>query len=207
MMLRTAFSTVMILASLACNKVEKAKAEPSTSSVEPPPPPAPPKPPTLAEQLMAQTSLQGALSVTKPHFVDSNEGLTPAAAALALWGTSNLRWSELNALPETKFALVMKDSEAERGKRLCAGGSIIEIAVDRSSGSPVYMGGLITPGGKVLRFAALGSTGELVQNSSARFCGVVTGRESYSNSGGGTTHAVFAVGLFDLPENKGQSAH
>lgn len=56
-----------------------------------------------------------------------------------------------------------------------------------------------------MRFAAVASTGELVAQSSANFCGVTTGKYSYSNSGGGTTHAVFLVGMFDLPENKPQA--
>ncbi len=57
-------------------------------------------------------------------------------------------------------------------------------------------------GGNIYRFLAAGSSGTLVPQSYGRFCGVVTGTYDYSNSGGGTGHAVEMVGMFDLPENK-----
>ena len=40
------------------------------------------------------------------------------------------------------------------------------------------------------------------QHEPARFCGIATGRDTYANTGGGTTHAVRVVGMFDLPENR-----
>jgi len=45
----------------------------------------------------------------------------------------------------------------------------------------------------VIRFVAVGDTGALVANSTARFCGIVTGRFTYLNAIGGTTHAVRLV--------------
>jgi hypothetical protein len=96
----------------------------------------------------------------------------------------------------------MKDPEAERGKRLCSLGTINQIEVDRSAGSPIYNGGLMTPGFDSVRFSAVGSSGDLVEGSGARICGIVTGKYSYSNAGGGTTHAVYLVGMFDIPQNK-----
>ena len=56
--------------------------------------------------------------------------------------------------------------------------------------------------GKKVSFFAVQSTGDLVEGSRARLCGVVTGRYSYSNTGNGTTHAVKVVGVFDLAENR-----
>lgn len=76
------------------------------------------------------------------------------------------------------------------------------IHTDKSTGKPIYMGGLMTNDVKVIRFVAVGSSGELVENSSARFCGFVMGLNSYSNAVGGTTHGVSVVGMFDLPENQ-----
>jgi hypothetical protein len=52
------------------------------------------------------------------------------------------------------------------------------------------------------RFYAVGSTGSIVESSSARFCGVAIGKYDYTNSMGGAGHAVAAVGMFDLPENR-----
>ena len=61
---------------------------------------------------------------------------------------------------------------------------------------------LSTTAGNLIYFVNAGSSGELVQNSIARTCGVVTGRFDYSNSGGGVGHAISVVGLFDLPQNR-----
>jgi hypothetical protein len=163
---------------------------------------AAPKEPTVVERLMESTTLTEALGVARPLFTDTEDKVDPAAVSFAMWAAKRMTWRELQALPETKHALVMKDPEAERGKRNCYTGVIVEIQVDRSKGVPLYLGGLMTNGGQIARFAAVGSTGELVQKSAARFCGVTTGRQSYSNAGGGTTHAVYLVGMFDLPENK-----
>ena len=154
------------------------------------------------ELLAEETTLPGALKVVGPHLGDSTNDLDPGALQFALWSAGHLKWEDIQQLPETKHAKVLKDPEAERGKRNCYRGSIIEIHVDRSAGTPVYFGGLYTGAGTVLRFAAVGSTGELVKNSYANFCGVTTGTYSYSNSGGGMTHAVFLVGMFELAENK-----
>jgi len=119
-----------------------------------------------------------------------------------MWSASRLTWVELMGVAETKRGLVMKDPDAERGKRLCVSGSIVEIRVDRSDGDTLYFGGLVSPSLEVLRFIAVRSTGGLIEDSPARFCGVVTGLQSYLASNGSVLHAVFAVGMFDLPENR-----
>jgi hypothetical protein len=54
----------------------------------------------------------------------------------------------------------------------------------------------------VVVFYAVGETGDLVAGSRTRLCGIVTGLHSFLNSGGGVTHAIRAVGMFDLPENR-----
>jgi hypothetical protein len=93
----------------------------------------------------------------------------------------------------------MKDPAAARGLRICAPGQLIEI---RKSGE-LFEGGIFNGGfDKVVRFIAVKSTGTLTQGDSGRFCGVIIGVQSYSNSSGGMTHAVCAVGMFDLPENR-----
>ena len=125
------------------------------------------------------------------------------AAKLALWGTENMHWAELQEIPTTKYGLVMKDPDSQRGQKLCANGEVIEIALDRSvSGQKVFLGGMYDDGGRIYRFIAVQSTGEIMAHSRARFCGVVTGQQHYENSMGGVAHAVHLVGMFDLPENK-----
>jgi hypothetical protein len=129
--------------------------------------------------------------------------ISQGAAKLALWGAEHMRWSELQEIPTTKFGLVMKDPDAQRGKKLCINGQIIEIGVDRSvPDKKIFMGGMFDDGGRIYRFIAVQSSGEIMAQSRARFCGIVTGQQHYENSGGGVAHSVHLVGMFDLPENK-----
>lgn len=176
----------------------------SSAAIEAAPPPEPPqqREPTLLEQVSGASTIGAALSILKPHFADTQDSIDPAAAVLAIWAANNMSWADLQQQPETSRALVMKDSDATRGNRLCARGSIIQITVDKSAGVTLFEGGLMAPGFNVVRFIAVGSTGDIVERSNARFCGIVTGRKSYSNARGGTTHAVQVVGMFDLPENR-----
>ena len=165
-------------------------------------PPAPPKELTLEQKLAEASSLPLAVQLLRPMFKDTQDEADPAAQVLALWCTQHLDWNSLSGLPESSRAKVMKDPESERGKRLCASGTIIEIHNDRSSGRSIYSGGINTASFDIVRFYAVKSTGDLVEKSVARICGVVTGTESYSNSAGGVSHAVFVVGMFDLAENR-----
>lgn len=165
-------------------------------------PPQPPPEDDLEKKLMAKKSIADAFKMLQVGMSEVGaSGHDAAANLLAVWSAERLTWAGLSEAPETTFGKVMKDVEAERGKRLCAAGVVIEIEVDRKFPRPMYRGGLSSTGG-VVRFIAVHSTGELVSRSPARICGAVTGRESYENSGGGTTHAVQVVGIFDLPENR-----
>ena len=58
----------------------------------------------------------------------------------------------------------------------------------------------------IYRFLAVKSTGNITDESSAKFCGVVIGKMDYANSAGGVAHAIQLVGMFDLPENTGKPA-
>jgi hypothetical protein len=124
----------------------------------------------------------------------------------AAWASNHMRWTDVAVTKdETTYALTRKDSDEARGKRLCASGSIIQIEVHKLKDQGIgklATGLLMSYGGNIFEFMAAGSTGDLVQNSQARLCGVVTGTYDYTNSAGGTGHAVTVVGMFDLPENK-----
>lgn len=130
-------------------------------------------------------------------------GVSAGAAVLALWGAEHMRWSELQEIPRGKYGMVMKDPDSQRGTQLCASAHVVEISVDPSiPGKKIYLGGMFDEAGRLYRFIAVRSTGEIVANSQARFCGIVTGQQHYPNSIGGEAHAVHLVGMFDLPENR-----
>jgi hypothetical protein len=151
-------------------------------------------------EVKGKKTLAEAIAYSTPHMEDTKNTIDDGAKVLTSWAVGRMTWEDLSAVPETSVAKVMKDSEAERGKRLCGRGSIVEIFTDKLDGSKVFRGQLSTEG-KLLAFLAVGDSGEIVEGSAARVCGIVTGRFSYANSGGGTSHAVRVVGMFDLPAN------
>jgi hypothetical protein len=185
---------VVLLA--ACKKGETA-APPAPAPDPPPAAPAHPvktHPETLAE----------AIARTRPTMSDTVDTLSPGADAFAAWAFTNLKWKDAApAQDEITVALVQKDSDAARGKRLCAPGSIVEIAVatEEAAIGKLYRGEITTQADNLIRFLSVGSTGTLVKDNPARFCGIVIGKYDYHNSIGGMAHAIQMVGMFDLPEN------
>lgn len=165
--------------------------------------PKPPQPSPI-EIIQSKNSFEDALAFAKPFMKDSINSLDIGALLFAIWANNNLTWQDVFVQSnETSFARVMKDSDEERGKKMCVRGSIIEISTDKTSEyGKFYHGGMFSGRGDVVRFTAVKSTGDIVESSYARLCGIVTGKYSYSNSSGGTTHAINIVGMFDLPENK-----
>ncbi|MDD5057545.1 MAG: hypothetical protein PHQ60_06710 [Sideroxydans sp.] len=151
-------------------------------------------------------NLREALAGTSWDMTDfNNSDISRGAASLAIWGSKHLTWGDLQKVDQGKYGMIMKDPDSQRGKRLCGYGQIVEIQVDNTTPEKVYWGGLSVPTDddmRVYRFVAVGSTGELIAGSYAKFCGIITGKNSYQNSLGGVTHAVHLVGMFELPENK-----
>lgn len=157
--------------------------------------------PSLVETISAQ-DYEGALAIAMPMMTDTIDEISPGAAIFGVWAGKHMKWSDVAVSPnETSLAMVKKDPSAARGKRVCYWGTVIQISKGYSD--PVlYEGNFMTQGGGgVVNFLAAGSTGELVDNSAARICGVVTGIYAYSNVNGGQTQAVQVVGMFDLSEN------
>lgn len=146
--------------------------------------------------------MSDALVATVPYMKATHEDANEGTLLFSTWAAKGLRWSLLGTLEETKQALVMKDYERELGKRICANGRIAQIQASRTELGTFYEGS-ISNGPGYVRFVAVGSTGELVEGSVSKFCGVVTGTYSFANLGGGTTITVQAVGMFALPENTG----
>ena len=182
----------------ACGPSQQTANVASAARVEPAPKPAAPALPPPPENLRA------AIATARPFMTDTRDGdLDQGSAALAFWSVERLKWSELQEIPTGKYAMVMKDSDSQRGSRICTSGRIIEIAVDNTvPGGKIFLGGMYDDAGHIYRFIAVRSTGEIVANSRAKFCGIVTGQKHYQNSAGGVAHAVHLVGMFDLPENK-----
>lgn len=172
---------------------KQAEAPPAPVTAEPPrasPDATPvPEPPIEARVAQAATFAE-AIALAKPAMTDSPDELPAGAALLARY--RKVRWSDVET-PETTVAKVQKDSEAERGKRVCGEGEIERITrrdVDRRK---AFVGRLVLADGDALAFVAVGTTGELVKRDRAKLCGVVTGMA-------GTDVAV--LGMFDLPENR-----
>lgn len=148
-----------------------------------------------------------ALAMAQPLMVDVQNDDSDGAALFGLWAAKRMAWLDV-AVPkdETTWALTMKDSDETRGKRLCASGSIVQIEVEKTAAGKLGTGLLRSYGGNLYRFFAAGSTGDLVESSDCRLCGVIAGKYDYSNSAGGTGHAVALVGMFDLPQNRTKKA-
>lgn len=150
-------------------------------------------------------NLSEALALYKSDLSDQDvdEEFSLGAVKLALWGIEGLKWDELALLQKTRFALVLKDPDEERGKRLCGSGLVSQIEVERlDNGKKITHVSFVNNDMNVHRMIAIGSTGSLVSMDNGSFCGVVIGRYSYRNSGGGTTHAVRLVGMVDNKTNR-----
>jgi hypothetical protein len=182
-----------------------AEPEPAPAASAPPPPVQAPVhvEPTPAERARIAPTLPAALAVAKPHMDDQFGKVSTGTLLLGMWAAKHMTWKDVGvSQDEATYALTMKDPDEARGKRTCAGGSIIEIEKARLDDGRGYEGLLMSDGMRLFHFFAVGSSGTLVQNSPARLCGVVTGKYDYPNSAGGTGHAVQVVGMFDLPENR-----
>jgi hypothetical protein len=122
----------------------------------------------------------------------------PATSLFREWSTRHLHWSDVSS-SKTTPAKVFKDTTSEFGKPYCGRGYIVQLSKTNYSD---YFEALISAGSDIVHLSAVGDTGELVQGMDGGFCGIVTGTYTYSNTGGGTTHAIDVVGMFDLPSNR-----
>lgn len=190
---------------VGCNKDRSVTADPASSASAESKLAAPAivEPETDFQKIQKLGSFSQALVFAKPKMEDTYAKIDAGTALFALWSIKKLRWSDISVSKnETTVASVLKDSEAARGKRMCFSGTIIEIAVEKTEEGKVFNGLIVDPQMDLYRFNAVGSTGDLVAKSNARFCGIVTSKFDYPNSAGGTGHAIKIVGMFDLPENK-----
>jgi hypothetical protein len=170
--------------------------------------PTPPPTPTTREKTLLESLSEmdyaHAFAATRMGMKDTYDEESAGTALFSVWASNSLRWADVAVTTdETTNALALKDPDTARGRRLCTSGTIYEVHPDRGEGiGELWHGNMDNGGSGFYHFYAARSTGTLTTNSWARFCGVVTGLFDYSNSGGGTTHAVAIVGMFDLPENR-----
>ncbi len=204
-----------LIITAAC--VAACKAEPAATNVDEDvprakyqtSPPMPSEPPEteydrMTRALSRSSTLRDALQVAAPAMRDVVDGSSIGSLLLAGWASERLALSDVDVRQdESTIKLAKKDPDAARGKRLCVRARIIQITKSNMGTKvPVFVGQLMTGEYDVVYFIAARSTGDLVEGSPARFCGVVTGTHSYSNVSGGQTHAVEMIGVFDLPENR-----
>jgi hypothetical protein len=150
------------------------------------------------------TDVASAIRLYQDNFGDQglDDGLPKGGVQFAIWAQTYLKWADLQSLPASARALILKDSSEERGKKLCVTGTILEIEVEKTPIGKFAYAGILNQKMEVVSVIGVGSSGSLVERDQATFCGAVIGRRSYANSGGGVVHAVRVVGLFDLPENR-----
>jgi hypothetical protein len=155
---------------------------------------------------IANDNLDEAIETMKPKFDDAVDKIPTGVAIFLAWANKNLRYSDIMNKGQTTFAQVMKDSDSERGKKICVSGSVVEIKVVKVNEDLFkfkYSEGELRDGAyNIYRFYNVKSSGDIVESSWATTCGVVIGRYDYSNSGGGTSHAIALVGMFYLDINK-----
>lgn len=163
---------------------------------------------TRIARLRVTPTLPAAVAYVKPVMADTDASI--GHLLLAIWAADHLRWADVEALEaETSLALFRKDPDAERGKRLCVDALVLSIRAEPLGKGKTYEGILLRAGAvrardenaTPYRFTAVRSTGDVVERSDARFCGIATGRFSY-DSPGGKREGLQLVGMFDLPENR-----
>jgi hypothetical protein len=202
------FTVILISVLFSACKKEVVTSDPPAQSSQPSPrtsvaiPPPPPKESPI-DKIQKVKSFADAVNFALPSMSDTFNETSPGTILFLGWAGKRMKWEDVYvAKNETSFAKVLKDSQEERGKRLCAAGMLIEIKVERTKIGKINEGILTTSNGNLYRFHNVDSSGELVARKSARMCGIVIGKFDYSNSAGGTGHAIQIVGVFDLPENK-----
>ena len=143
------------------------------------------------------TKLMGNSVEDKPNRSNDATGL------ITYWSSFNMKWNDVFVQSnETSFKKSRKDIDEERFKRMCIDGRLIQIEVVKPVDKTRWFVGLMMDQYQnIYHFNAVKNSGELVGGSFATYCGLVTGLYDYSNSGGGTGHAVDMVGMFDLTEN------
>jgi hypothetical protein len=188
--------------------------EPAGGPAAPKPAPKVEKPdedPGFTRLKKPSTTLAEAIDIVREDVDQKSIGTHNfASRRLAFWAVgdggdkgSALKWDAVAVTKnETNPRLIIKDPEASLGKRLCVKGFIAEIHKHKIEERKMFRGLLGTWGGDILSFWAIGDTGDLVEERTAKFCGVAAGKYVYRSREGKEKDAIEVVGFFDLPTNK-----
>jgi hypothetical protein len=188
---------------VACSKPTQATPEPPSAAPSASATATPSAAPTVdpRDAVKKIPTLAEALVAIKPKMSDTEGDISEGTVLLASWGSDRMLWADVAPkMDETSVPLVKKDPDEERGKRMCFAGFIVQIEKAGKAYSGLLMGP--PPLRQIIAFYAVRSTGDLVEHKDARLCGFVIGKYDYKNSGGGSSHAIQMVGMFDLPENR-----
>jgi hypothetical protein len=202
----------LLVGSLGCRKgTPPATAAPPTPAPLPGPTqgpgePAPTAPaadgPAASPDDEDPPTLATAIAKARPLMTGDAAGTTAGTLVLIGWSNRHLRWQDVAVdHDETSAALLKKDPDAQKGKRICVSGKIAAMNPVRTDSALYWNGLLAAPRDRAFAFSAVGTAGTLAAGSDARVCGVVTGHGNVTTPAGRPAPAIVLVGMFDLPEN------
>lgn len=133
----------------------------------------------------------------------NNQDASDFMRKLVIWDALvGMNWDELNSIPETNYKKMNKDIIAESGKRFCFKGRVDRIQVNRTVKPAFADAVMVVPYEGRVAIVAVKSSGDILPDTEARFCGIVAGTRSYQTIMGTPGSLPDLVGMFDLPENK-----
>lgn len=190
-----ALTLVVFVLQYTCSANEQPTiaAAPAPAPARVTPPSSPPPEETVAVRIMKAESFTTAFALARPGMTSHAHAMSPGEELFATYAASRLRWEDVDVAAETTYGHVLKDVDQELGKRMCADGEVVAIQRHDLGPRKLHRGSLRVSAADTIAFTAVGTTGELIRGSKARFCGLVTGA-----SGAG----VSMIGLFDLTENR-----
>ena len=184
----------------------QASASASSSAPVPAPVPSDAVPVRLREQdlaaILEKTTLTDALDYARPSIADAKDDWDRGTYLLGEWLAARGSWATVAVLPETSPPKISKDQEAEIGKRLCMAGTVTTIKAVRGSEAKLFWGILAPNETQAMIFLVAGDTGDIVDNSPGRVCGLATGIYHLTLKTGAPFPTPKVVGFFDLPKNK-----
>lgn len=191
---------------------------PKKQDDEPPPPPptatqtAAPPPPTVSVAQLATAAPVAPPPGTTPTFLaQAIEGARPQMAdttgvpdeggntLLKWWLEKSYPWAQLDGIPQTQAAAFLANPAGERGKRICAAGTVQSINKKTAAPPHHHEGVLATKEGETIAYDAVLDVTGIAANGQGRFCGIATGVITQADG----KRAVRLVGMFDTPANRG----
>lgn len=175
-----------------------------TLSVDAPPdhvkPSAPPKKtvPLTADQMFAASKCG-----------DSSGAIHGCVAAFGAWAANFMVMDDVD--PEihgaTTYEKAARDSDVERGRRLCFRGVVLQIAGETFAGKRVFTADMFDASQRSIRVLAVGDATDIFDGTDAHFCGMFVGRESFENLEHTQTKSIRLVGMFLTRANIATSVH